>query len=61
MIDNLKSNEKLAKQIIKNANEYASVFFNKENEKILNILVLAKYFYFSNQMNFDDYLLDLFL
>lgn len=61
VIDNLKSNEKLAKQIIKNANEYASVFFDKENEKILNILVLAKYFYFSNQMNFDDYLLDLFL
>lgn len=60
VIENLKSNEKLAKQIIKNANEYASIFFDKESEKILNILVLAKYFYFSNQMKFDDYVIDLF-
>lgn len=60
VMDNLLSNENLAKNIIKNANDYAKVFFDEEQEKLLNILVLAKYFYFSNQMKFDDFIIDIF-
>lgn len=60
VMDNLLSNEKLSKQIIKNANEYTKVFFDEKLETLLNILVLAKYFYFSEQIKLDDSVVELF-
>ena len=37
--------------IIKNANKYASQFKNKKTEDIISLLVLKKYFYFTNQID----------
>lgn len=47
-IDYYKNNPHLAKQIIKNANSYCSQFMNKEREIIISLLVLEKYFRFTN-------------
>ena len=38
-------------EIIKNANKYTSQFKNKKIEDIISLLVLKKYFYFTNQIN----------
>ena len=40
-----------AKQIIKNANNYVHQFKNKEQEDIISLLVLKKYFEQSKQLN----------
>ena len=37
-------------EIIKNANKYVSQFKNKEKEDIISLLVLKKYFYYTNQI-----------
>jgi hypothetical protein len=37
-------------EIIKNANKYVSQFKNKEREDIISLLVLKKYFYYTNQI-----------
>lgn len=39
-------------QIIKNANEYVAQFKNKENEDIISLLVLEKYFQKSQQLEY---------
>lgn len=45
------SNPNRAKEIIANANAYCAQFYNKGLESALNILVLRKYFYLSNQID----------
>ena len=47
-IDYYKRNPHLAKQIIKNANSYCKEFMDKERETIISLLVLEKYFKFTN-------------
>ena len=37
-------------EIIKNANKYVSQFKNKEREDLISLLVLKKYFYYTNQI-----------
>lgn len=46
----LKDTEKCL-EIIKNANEYVSQFKHKKREDIISLLVLKKYFYYTNQIN----------
>ncbi|MGZ5189955.1 MAG: glycosyl transferase family 90 [Flavisolibacter sp.] len=43
-------NTEAAKTIIENANSYIKQFFNKEQEDIISLLVLQKYFYYTSQI-----------
>ncbi|MCH5714852.1 glycosyltransferase family 90 protein [Niabella hibiscisoli] len=38
-----------AMEIVKNANEYVRQFRNKKQERLLNLLILDKYFYYTGQ------------
>ncbi len=54
-------NPKKAKQIITNAHSYCFQFFDKKIEFFISVLVLLKYFYYSNQLKenaFDQGILD---
>ena len=42
-------NPEKCKRIIKNANQYVSQFKNKNREDLISLLVLEKYFHFTNQ------------
>ena len=44
-----------AKAIIHNANTYIKQFFNKEQEDMISMLVLQKYFYYTRQIDNQDY------
>ncbi len=48
-----------AEEIISNANDYCSVFFDKRNEKLISLLILMKYFFLSGQLELPDRLKDL--
>ncbi|MBT0880061.1 glycosyl transferase family 90 [Campylobacter sp. 2018MI27] len=60
VMDNALTNDKLVKNIIKNQNEYIQQFLNPNIEELLGILVLAKYFYYSNQVKLDNFVIELF-
>ncbi|ULO01260.1 hypothetical protein AVANS_0627 [Campylobacter sp. RM5004] len=60
VMDNALSNNDLVKNIIRNQNEYIKQFLDFKTEELIGILVLAKYFYFSNQLKLDNFILDLF-
>lgn len=40
-----------AKDIIKNAQHYTQQFLDKQREDIISLLVLEKYFYYTNQLD----------
>ncbi|MFD1199258.1 glycosyl transferase family 90 [Brucella gallinifaecis] len=48
-----------AEEIINNANDYCTDFFDKDKEKLVSLLVLMKYFYLSGQIDLPDRLKDL--
>ena len=48
-------NPEAAKAIIRNANSYIKQFFNREQEDIISLLVLQKYFYYTGQLKDQDY------
>ena len=48
-IDFYKNNPQLAQNIIKNANAYCKEFMDKNRETIISLLVLEKYFRFTNK------------
>ncbi|WP_348518290.1 glycosyl transferase family 90 [Campylobacter sp. CCS1377] len=50
---------KKALQIIQNAHEYIEQFLDEKREFYIGILVLAKYFYYSNQLELDKDILEL--
>ncbi len=50
ILEYYKTHTKEAKEIIRNANLYCKNFYDKRFEGLLNILVLRKYFYLSNQI-----------
>ncbi|MBF7047125.1 lipopolysaccharide biosynthesis protein [Campylobacter volucris] len=60
LIDFYINNPKKAKEIIQNAHEYLEQFFDEKKEKYISILVLAKYFYFSKQLELPQDIVDLF-
>lgn len=60
LIDFYTNNPKKAKEIIQNAHEYLEQFFDEKREKYIGILVLAKYFYFSKQLELPQDIIDLF-
>lgn len=39
-----------AKEIIHNAHEYVKQFFDKEREFLISLLLMGKYFYYTNQI-----------
>ncbi|MCR2062966.1 glycosyltransferase family 90 protein [Campylobacter helveticus] len=41
-----------AQDIIYNAHQYVAQFFDKKREDLISLLVLEKYFYYTNQLNF---------
>ena len=48
-----------AEEIIKNANDYCAIFFDKRTEKLVSLLILMKYFFLSGQMELPDRLKEL--
>ncbi|RDU62597.1 lipopolysaccharide core biosynthesis protein LpsA [Helicobacter didelphidarum] len=50
VLDYFLANPNRAKEIIANANKYCKQFYDKRLEGMLNLLVLRKYFYLSNQI-----------
>ena len=48
-LNHFMKNTKKCNEIIKNANEYVLQFKNKKREDIISLLVLEKYFHFTNQ------------
>lgn len=44
------ANPELAKQIVRNANQYVNQFFDEKNELLISLLVMQKYFRYSGQM-----------
>ncbi len=54
VLDFYLSNERIAKEIVHNANEYARQFFDKRLEGFINLLVLRKYFYLSSQIKISN-------
>ena len=52
-------NDNEAKKIIINANKYIEQFQNKKREDLISLLILEKYFHYSDQINssfFEDFL-----
>jgi len=48
-----------AEEIVNNANNYFSAFFDRDSEKLISLLILMKYFFLSGQMELPDRLKDL--
>ncbi|HUQ97215.1 MAG TPA: glycosyl transferase family 90 [Chitinophagaceae bacterium] len=48
-LDYYSANEAAAQQIIRNANRHAAQFLNKKQEDLIALLVLRKYFYYTQQ------------
>lgn len=48
-------NTDAAKAIIRNANAYIKQFFNREQEDMISLLVLQKYFYYTGQIKDQDH------
>lgn len=58
-IEYYKTHIKEAKEIVKNAHSYIEQFLDEEKEFYIGILVLAKYFYYSNQIKLPKEILSL--
>lgn len=60
VLEYYKSHTKEAKDIIHNAHEFCTQFYDRQFEGLLNLLVLRKYFYLSGQIDISKMELDLF-
>lgn len=53
LLEHFKNHPKDALEIINNAHQYIKKFLDKKKEFHIGILVLAKYFYYSRQLELD--------
>lgn len=60
LLDYYLANPYKAKEIIQNAHAYIEQFLDEKIEFYIGILVLAKYFYYSNQLDLPKDIVDLF-
>ncbi|MBX1885888.1 glycosyl transferase family 90 [Campylobacter peloridis] len=60
LIDYYLTNPLKAKEIIQNAHNYIEQFLDEKMEFYIGILVLAKYFYYSKQLDLPQDIIDLF-
>ncbi|EGK8010184.1 glycosyl transferase family 90 [Campylobacter sp. LMG 7929] len=60
LLDYYLTNPHRAKEIIQNAHAYIEQFLDEKIEFYIGILVLAKYFYYSNQLDLPKDIVDLF-
>ncbi|WP_257911230.1 glycosyl transferase family 90 [Campylobacter lari] len=60
LLDYYLANPHRAKEIIQNAHVYIEQFLDEKIEFYIGILVLAKYFYYSNQLDLPKDIVDLF-
>lgn len=59
LIEYYNTHTKEAKDIINNAHKYVKPFLDKKKEFHISILVLAKYFYYSNQLDLSKNILNI--